>query len=391
MISLQSRCQVCQRTCRPLRCTRCHNAFYCSTKCQRIDWKSGGHKKSCSPKSMVVVRKKNGSHVDAALKELHSLAQDLSIDQLQEEYHKAHDEVKRQHQAQKEMGSAVPTPTAKASMSTTMKSPAEKHGNSTCKQGPEMTRLLDQAGAKIAPENFCYEVFVEEMPRLSRYQINLKPRQGSISQIAPQSLELSVRPLGKSRSLVSIFSSRDDFLNISFELPNLVVQSSIPQESADKDGTIQFRVEYESKDWDDNKSRIFDASGSRHRSPSLVNSMKCRFCGLSLLPPSTIERVVPLPTGYWDEISDYLICYSGVSRKELCYANPNFIFIFSNLSFCPSIQYFQYVATCSRLHLFWRTCTKQRGNARFECGVFAQRRRRTLSMYSSSQWLRGRT
>ena len=65
---------------------------------------------------MVVVRKKNGSdsravHVDAALKELHSLAQGLSIGQLQEEYHKAQDEVERQHHFQKQKKSAPPMPT----------------------------------------------------------------------------------------------------------------------------------------------------------------------------------------------------------------------------------------------------------------------------------------
>ena len=33
-----------------------------------------------------------------------------------------------------------------------------------------------------------------------------------------------------------------------------------------------------------------------------------------------IKTVCQLPNGYWDEITDYLTCYEGVSRSIIIYA-----------------------------------------------------------------------
>ena len=54
--------------------------------------------------------------------------------------------------------------------------------------------------------------------------------------------------------------------------------------------------------------------------PNDLNYLHCRNCQNSIIktPSSssasndnTIQSVLPLPTGYWDDISDYLICYDG--------------------------------------------------------------------------------
>ena len=55
--------------------------------------------------------------------------------------------------------------------------------------------------------------------------------------------------------------------------------------------------------------------------PNDLNYLHCRTCQNPIVePPSssaaasnenTIQSVLPLPTGYWDDISDYLICYDG--------------------------------------------------------------------------------
>ena len=55
--------------------------------------------------------------------------------------------------------------------------------------------------------------------------------------------------------------------------------------------------------------------------PNDLNYLHCRTCQNPIIePPSsaaassndnTIQSVLPLPTGYWDDISDYLICYDG--------------------------------------------------------------------------------
>jgi hypothetical protein len=70
------------------------------------------------------------------------------------------------------------------------------------------------------------------------------------------------------------------------------------------------------------EDRQFTTSSDLER----VNQMACGSCGHSLLSPNSsnndnddikpqsIQRVLPLPTGYWDEIAEYLICFEGVSR-----------------------------------------------------------------------------
>ena len=284
--------------------------------CQRIDWKSGGHRRSCSRINLVQIS--NGGfansregEVGAALKELHSFAQGLSIDQLQEEYHKARDEVERQGKFQKAKAVALPSPklTAKTSK---QDNPGIVEGNPICEQIVEPTDATHHGSSKIGSEKFGYDVVVEDMYRISRYQVSLTPCQYPRRPLSSDSIELSIDSNCKSTTLVSIFSNHDFSVRITFELPKVVLQPSTLSSSTDADGTILFRLAYEDEDdsWD---GKILETAESRLLTPTVINSMQCKFCGLSLLPHKTIEEAVQLPSGYWDEISDYLICYSGVS------------------------------------------------------------------------------
>jgi hypothetical protein len=44
---MQRNCSVCDATGALSKCARCHVAYYCDRKCQRVDWPE--HKLSCSP------------------------------------------------------------------------------------------------------------------------------------------------------------------------------------------------------------------------------------------------------------------------------------------------------------------------------------------------------
>ncbi|KAJ7663248.1 hypothetical protein DFH06DRAFT_1128578 [Mycena polygramma] len=37
------------------RCSKCHNFYYCSTTCQRLDWTDGGHRKSCRSQNLLAL------------------------------------------------------------------------------------------------------------------------------------------------------------------------------------------------------------------------------------------------------------------------------------------------------------------------------------------------
>ena len=48
-----------------------------------------------------------------------------------------------------------------------------------------------------------------------------------------------------------------------------------------------------------------------------ANHLYCKFCQLPILRESAlIDRVVRMPSSNWDDIADYLICYSGVSFEK---------------------------------------------------------------------------
>ena len=66
-----------------------------------------------------------------------------------------------------------------------------------------------------------------------------------------------------------------------------------------------------------------------------LNSLCCRTCHNAILKNTSgsnqaiIKSVLPLPSGYWDEITDYLICYEGVSLSRHLHLSL-LIFVVSN-------------------------------------------------------------
>ena len=51
-----------------------------------------------------------------------------------------------------------------------------------------------------------------------------------------------------------------------------------------------------------------------------LNRLECRSCGLNIIRtstdsenPSPLRKILPLPEGYWDEITDYISCFETVS------------------------------------------------------------------------------
>jgi HECT-like Ubiquitin-conjugating enzyme (E2)-binding/MYND finger len=405
-----SYCQVCHQACRPLRCTGCQSAWYCSTDCQKVDWKSNDHRKTCAgqrrPRGLDVIRSTNqtneittattttsGQALQATLQELRSLALGLSLNQAQEEYHKAQDEVKRQVvELNSNTESKEGVRNSRSIFTTAMKTkskvicgneiaanPADLkreelsdnsgNENSPTKQRNENKRQdTRSSGTEIDPidtsimasnDYFSY-VMVEDMSRIARYQVTLKQRQllppqdqgnasrksGSIRAIdSIDNLNVSTQVINdkpyQNNTLVMIRSKTNPEAHISIQLPRRLITMSSPslsssssyqnhpQATMDDDGTIQLRLHYQHSgsinhnDDDDDDLRMSDVlyedcppTFSQQLLPitaKIINSLQCRFCGLSLLPQGSVDRVLPLPTGYWDEVADYLICYSGVS------------------------------------------------------------------------------
>ncbi|KAL7486805.1 hypothetical protein ACHAW6_012407 [Cyclotella cf. meneghiniana] len=47
-----------------------------------------------------------------------------------------------------------------------------------------------------------------------------------------------------------------------------------------------------------------------------LNRLCCRTCHNPIVTNGVIRSVLPLPSGYWDDITDYLVCYDGVSLYQ---------------------------------------------------------------------------
>ncbi|KAL3779946.1 hypothetical protein ACHAW5_009429, partial [Stephanodiscus triporus] len=146
----------------------------------------------------------------------------------------------------------------------------------------------------------------------------------------------SVGTSSTSLALASASSAIDDrYLLLSAILPT-PSSSSIegPSATASIDAnSISMRVQYRAafgEDWPDRLPGVVFAGSST--SPSALNRLRCRSCRNRIVgprpdddedddegrpsPPAIIRSVLPLPSGYWDDISDYLICYDGQATVD---------------------------------------------------------------------------
>lgn len=159
------------------------------------------------------------------------------------------------------------------------------------------------------------------MPHLQCYQILLRP-------IAQRKINLdlwkiSIAPASSTTSVVA-FIYDDDSLRI--ELPRRLAETTRAYLVED-DLAVSMRLTYA-----ETSDQYLERS-ERWLAPQLLNSesasrrLACGFCHHPLLSnkgeegDATIERVLPLPSGRWDEMQDYLICYEGQATVDFSSAS----------------------------------------------------------------------
>jgi hypothetical protein len=296
-------CQVCRKDCRPFRCTKCRNAFYCSVDCQKVDWKAG-HRRTCKgpPKEKI----------NDTLKELFSIAQGVPIQEAQEHCHKAQDEVERQTTQQKE---------AKQSDNSNSKKqvPASENiGNNGHSPTTIVTKNITPLQA-FSKSTFCptsvpvtdhFSLIAEEMGHISRFHMTLRRKPNQHVELTD--LYLSTSRIDGSHSLITLKQRSDQVTVFSAELPRLLDADECALQVEDE-STMQLRLSYEE-----------DPCGNDLGLPEslatveVINMIKCRYCDQPLLSSRPIQRAIQLPSGHWEDIADYLICYSGVSSMTTC-------------------------------------------------------------------------
>jgi len=351
-------CQVCYKKCKPLRCARCRQAWYCSRACQKKGWRAG-HQALCeklqanpglSPKQVMAQH---------AMLELQTLmAKNYSLDTLSAEYHLAKDEFDRKNE---ETAAKEEEEEKKVENEARLKN-KERTGEKSSRDSESDQPSADEppnkpmASTKIGPKKKkklpCEDVsrievskklywgfWIENLRHINSYQIMLFPQAqqwqsiGSFQTLVNQ-LEMSVTVNeDKQSSIISLRRGGKQGNGGNYH-PILYIQlpgkvnptpsafdiehgpSVISDGNVNQGDSLALRLQYEpsleqQQGLDDLGSMSLLATELDETS---ANELRCKFCKLPILKEeATIDRVVRMPSSNWDDIADYLICYSGVS------------------------------------------------------------------------------
>lgn len=308
-------CQHCNlKKDRLLRCSRCQNAFYCSAACQKADWKAG-HRKKCSRGSPT--------QAEEAWNELKQCLVGMSREEAHQKFQIASSEKKRLEiddvTERRSPSSTVPDWSKKDQPPTTARVSQENDKEHTTK--PELSKkppLLKQneAEAGFAGCNGKWTYSVEEMSNISCFCVTMRPNQNARSDsedvVYPDALEVLMQPTSNGNTTVTLIEkgAKDNVL-LSVRFPAQLVHDEA------KSGVVQIEQESICVRLQ-SASEITCSINSSHATMTVndANLLRCRFCDQTLLDEEPISKVCLLPCGYWDEITDYLICYNGVRLDD---------------------------------------------------------------------------
>jgi hypothetical protein len=334
-------------------CSRCRNVRYCSRPCQKAHWKEG-HKLECSPCCDTKMDANRPSNTEqwmmshsrqhniasgsinylSIVKELYAEVQrdSISLDEAHSRMRRAQDEVNRlkselkvmrESRRSKIMKSRLPVRTRNDITSDNQNNDCVKDNN--YKQTKIFTPTLVQ---KVHNR---WKLLVEDLTNINCYSIFLSPFSQQTTDIPKENtLCLSVIPSSLSYSCTQVtlrHGDDNDDLHSSFTSVNpkiLLLSINLPGETMDSNGIrlathvdcITLRLMY-----DKEHQRHLDYQHTLPKTTSLhllKDTLACKSCQSKLLIDSVskVEKILPLPSGYWDEVADYLMCYEGVSHHK---------------------------------------------------------------------------
>lgn len=219
-------------------------------------------------------------------------------------------------------------------------------------------------------------IVAEDMKHICRFQVTLRKIPGN-ENLNLMGVQMSISEVSGSASLLELRVEG-----------NVVVFSTIfPRSIADEslqlvnDATLLLTLPYQ----DDPAAGEL---GARKILASIdeINLIQCGSCHQPLLPGKPIERTAELPVGHWDEITDYLICYSGVSKRFV-----PFKFLIQNIR-CILIVLFSVAATSGGLFPLLGVGGSKSGFAGLKYSVLeSQRLVRNCKRFGSARVWRRRT
>lgn len=338
-----------------LRCSRCRSHWYCSKACQKKDWKR--HKKICQ---------KIAPHRAAqeAWNELQQLIQFTSHQDAAEAFHRTNDKIAgmtttttttdQDDSSEARLQSQVQDTSQEEGNGNNIKSPKDAitvssteivsdNGKDAITPRPEnllsskaeVNEKLEQSGNVAssgqilkssntpAPlrqvdrgslpsfEDERFRFYIEEMPPLKCYQIEVRSKsathQGAIMMLENWSIRVETHAREEA-STVSLHNAHYD-RDMTFRLPGHV--NNAIDSVAIVDDILSMRLSFEAS--------CEIALPTKLMTKQMANRLCCSGCNNRLVHDeesmdddvSRIERVAALPSGWWDDMSDYLICFEG--------------------------------------------------------------------------------
>ena len=335
-----------------LRCTQCKSAWYCSRDCQKKDWKQ--HKKACKAST------NEHQKAFAAWNELQEILKSTRADEAAAAFHRASDEIaalQAKAKTQESQAQEIGKP-AKRSFSLKTKSAdvecsgmvdqtqSKKKGDSEPKArgteertnqtatpltpsksksklvnglpsaikqerqteaGPLTKKDMMETSAQLKYDKY-FDFYIEEFPHLMCYQLDLRLKSNNdTDSIDLQHWSLLVSNENEEESTVSLYNS---FLQhkLLFCIPGRV--SNQVESVAVQHGRLSIRLSLESPGCDFLETVVTPAE--------MANQVACVGCGtpltrdpISTKQSSKIDRVLTLPSGCWDDMADYLVCFDG--------------------------------------------------------------------------------
>jgi len=204
-----------------------------------------------------------------------------------------------------------------------------------------IARLTTKTNIIAAPASSLWDFWIENLTHVSCYEVVLRPKANHLDGIASitavaDSLDFQVI-VGEDQqsSIVSLRqrSTRNYQTLFRVRLPGTVqsvpsafqVQEPHDHDQGHKGGSLNLRLQYVAS-FEQRQQCAGESLLSSDLSELDANNLCCKQCQLPLLFPNrdktsitsaVIERVVPTPSSNWDDIADYLICFSGVSLLSI--------------------------------------------------------------------------
>jgi MYND finger/HECT-like Ubiquitin-conjugating enzyme (E2)-binding len=299
-------CHVCRKEdCKLLRCSGCRNVQYCSKACQVKDWKDG-HRRVCTkaPGSSQGDLEVKAQRAMAELQTI--LAGNHSLDTLAADRHKALDALERLRVSEsKSKRSKTPRKTSPPKPAPPKPPPP-----------PKTTTIQRKAASH-------WDFWMENLIHISCYQIVLRP-----NPTQRQSME-SFDEWAQQLQISIAFDSSHDSSTVVVRHPQQIPPELFSQRLPGKihpqpksfqifDHSLNLQFQYDPPpDPAASISLTSSNNTSQLKNATQANQLACKYCHWKLIQPTAqIDRLVPMPSAHWDDIADYLICYSGVSRSR---------------------------------------------------------------------------